>query len=66
MWSFDPELLRELQAIKQMVKLRRMTPTREWSLLFLEDHDVLFVIREWPDGSLTAYTMARNERHKKT
>jgi hypothetical protein len=56
MWSgFDPELRRQFENIRQMVKLTHQTPTREWPLIFLDEHDSLLVIREWPDGSMTAY-----------
>jgi len=59
MWSgFDPELVRDLQTIRQLVKLTHQTPTREWPLIFMKQHNVLFVVREWPDGSITAYTMS--------
>jgi hypothetical protein len=54
--GFDPEVLRDLQTIRQLVKLTHQTPDREWPLLLVEQEDALFVIREWPDGSLTAYT----------
>jgi hypothetical protein len=23
--------------------------------MFVEEHDALFVVRQWPDGSITAY-----------
>jgi len=36
-----------------MVARCHQTPTREWPLIFMGD--VLLVVREWPDGSLTAY-----------
>ena len=56
MWSgFDPQLRRDLANIRQMVSLTHQTPTREWPLIFVEEHDALFVVREWPDGSITAY-----------
>ena len=56
MWSgFDPELRRQLDNIRQMVALRYQTPTREWPLIVVEQHDMLLVVREWPDGSITAY-----------
>jgi hypothetical protein len=56
MWSgFDPELRRQFENIRQMVKLTHQTPTREWPLIFLDEHDSLLVVREWPDGSMTAY-----------
>jgi hypothetical protein len=60
MWhGFDPNLKRELENIRKMVGLRHQTPTREWPLVFVEEHDVLLVVREWPDGTITAY--ATNE-----
>ena len=56
MWSgFDPQLRRDLANIRQMVSLRHQTPTREWPLVFVGEHDALLVVREWPDGSITAY-----------
>jgi hypothetical protein len=56
MWAgMDPELQRQLATIRQLVALRHQTPTREWPLVFVEQHNALFVIREWPDGSITAY-----------
>ena len=59
MWpGFDPVLTRELAYIRQMVALRHQTPTREWPLLYLEKQAELLVVREWPDGSVTAYVMS--------
>jgi len=56
MWpGFDPEILRQLAFVREMVTLRHQTPTREWPLVFVEQHDELLVIREWPNGSITAY-----------
>jgi len=56
MWSgFDPELRRQFEHIRQMVRLSHQSPTREWPLVFLDEHDALLVVREWPDGSMTAY-----------
>ena len=56
MWSgFDPELRRQLDTVRQMVALQRLTPTREWPLISIEAHGGLLVVREWPDGSITAY-----------
>ena len=57
MWSgFDPELRRQLESVRQMVARRHQTPTREWPLIFVDQYDELFVVREWPDGSITAYS----------
>jgi hypothetical protein len=56
MWSgFDPELQRQWECIRGMLARQRQTPSREWPLIFVEDEDALLVVREWPDGSLTAY-----------
>jgi hypothetical protein len=56
MWSgLDPELRRQLACVRQMVALRHQTPTNEWPLIFMDQHDELLVVREWPDGSITAY-----------
>jgi hypothetical protein len=58
MWSgFDPELQRQLETLKQMFALTRQTPSREWPLAVVREHDALLVIREWPDGTTTAYLM---------
>jgi hypothetical protein len=60
MWSgFDPEFVRQLGVIRQMVALRYQSPTREWPVMFVDDRDELLVVREWPDGSLTAYLASR-------
>ena len=61
MWSgFDPEFVRQLGVIRQMVTLRYQSPTREWPLIVVEDRDELLVVREWPDGSLTAYLASKS------
>ncbi|HEX2443563.1 MAG TPA: hypothetical protein VHJ77_06420 [Vicinamibacterales bacterium] len=39
-----------------MVTRTHETPTNEWPLVFVAEHDALLVVREWPDGDLTAYT----------
>ncbi len=59
MWAgFDPETIRGLQTIRQLVRLAQQMPTREWPLVVLHESDEVFVVREWPDGSITAYTMS--------
>ena len=56
MWfGLDPQIQRDLDRIREMVKLRHQTPTREWPLVFMEDHNELLVVREWPNGTITAY-----------
>jgi hypothetical protein len=60
MWTgFDPTIRRDLERIREMVTLRHQTPTREWPLVFIEQENELLVIREWPNGSLTAYATAQ-------
>jgi hypothetical protein len=64
MWAgFDPELLRQLATIRQLVALRHRTPTREWPFVVVDqdvdEHGALLVVREWPDGSITAYVTSK-------
>ena len=59
MWSgFDADLRQQWAAIREMVALQHRTPTREWPLTYVQEHDALLVIREWPNGSLTSYLMS--------
>jgi hypothetical protein len=56
MWhGFDPGVLRDLAAIREMVAIRHQTPSKEWPLVYVEARRQLLVVREWPDGSITAY-----------
>jgi hypothetical protein len=56
MWQgLDPELRRQLATIKRMVTRTHQTPTNEWPLVFVAEHDALLVVREWPNGDITAY-----------
>jgi hypothetical protein len=56
MWNgFDGELKKQLATVKTLANLSHQTPTKEWPLTFVEEHDALLVVREWPDGSITAY-----------
>jgi len=56
MWhGLDPELVRQLGAIRQLVGLRYQSPVREWPLIVADGRDELLVVREWSDGSVTAY-----------
>jgi hypothetical protein len=51
MWrGLDPELLKQLASIREMVALRYQSPTKEWPLVFVEEYDALLVVREWPGG----------------
>ena len=56
MWyGFDPEIRRQLDHLRGSVARQRQTPTREWPLITVDQHDAVLVVREWPDGSITAY-----------
>ena len=58
MWpGFDPSMMRDLAAIRDMVSRQHQTPTKEWPLVHVDEYRVLLVLREWPDGSVTAYTI---------
>ena len=46
-----------------MVALQHQTPTREWPLIFVEEHDALLVVREWPNGSMTSYVVSELSRY---
>ena len=57
MWEgLDPELRREYDSFRTMVRLSQQSPAREWPLVFVSEFDSLLVIREWPGGEVTAYT----------
>jgi hypothetical protein len=65
MWyGFDPDLWKRLQDVREMVQRRHQTPTREWPLGVEEFKEELLVVREWPNGSITAYTMPIPEASK--
>jgi hypothetical protein len=58
MWpGFDPSIMKDLATIREMVSRQHQTPTKEWPLVHVEEHGVVFVLREWPDGVVTAYTV---------
>ena len=62
MWrGMDPELRRQLATVRQLVALSRQTPTHEWPLAVVHKYDSMLVVREWPDGSLTAYMMSPHD-----
>jgi len=63
MWpGFDPELLRSLATIRGMVSRQHQSPTREWPLIHIAESRALLVVREWPDGSITAYIAEHPKR----
>ncbi len=69
MWSgIDPELRKQLEHIRQMVKRSHQSPTKEWPLVFVEELDELLVVREWAGGHITAYTTSEysSEIRKRT
>ena len=56
MWpGFDPQIQRDLNFVRELVALRHRTPTGEWPVVVLHDRGELLVVREWPNGTLTAY-----------
>jgi hypothetical protein len=56
----DPETWKQFENIREMVRLRHQTPTKEWPLVFVEEFATLLVIREWPGGNITAYTASKD------
>ena len=63
-WSFDPEIMRHFARVREMVTLQHQTPTREWPMIVEESREELLVVREWPNGTITAYTMPVPEGSK--
>ena len=64
MWyGFDPELSKQLANIRQLVSRQHQTPTGEWPLIVDDTRSELLVVRAWPDGSLTAFTMPVPDTH---
>ena len=59
MWSMDPEIWKQFENIREMVRLSHQSPTKEWPLIFVEEFDELLVVREWPGGHITAYTASK-------
>jgi hypothetical protein len=60
MWpGFDGDVQRQLAAIKEATKRRQSTPIREWPVVFVKEDNAVLVVREWPNGDLTAYVMPR-------
>ncbi len=58
MWpGFDPAIVKGLASIREMVARQQQTPAREWPLVYVDEHALLLVVREWPDGSVTAYAV---------
>jgi hypothetical protein len=63
MWpGFDPSIMKDLATIREMVSRQHQTPTREWPLIHVDEHNALLVLREWPDGVVTAYTIDDDTR----
>lgn len=57
-FGWDPEVERQLDFLKESLRRLRQTPTHEWPVVHVAEHDALLVVREWPDGALTAYAVA--------
>jgi hypothetical protein len=53
--------MRDLAAIRDMVSRQQQTPTKEWPLVYVAEDHMLLVVREWPDGSVTAYAVDRTQ-----
>jgi hypothetical protein len=51
-------MLKQLETMREMVKLRHQSPAKEWPLVFVQEFEALLVVREWPGGQITAYTMS--------
>ena len=67
MWEgLDPELRREYDSFRTMVRLSQQSPAREWPLVFVSEFDSLLVIREWPGGEVTAYTASGRPESERT
>jgi hypothetical protein len=67
MWEgLDPELRREYDSFRTMVRLSQQSPAREWPLVFVSELDSLLVIREWPGGEVTAYTASNRPESRRT
>jgi hypothetical protein len=58
MWANFGDMHQEFAKIRRMVALQHQTPTQEWPLVFVDEHDLLLVVRSWPDGTMTAYATA--------
>jgi hypothetical protein len=58
--GMDPNVRKELKTIREPVTLRHQSPTKEWPLVYVEEFDLMLIVREWPDGSITAYTVSRS------
>jgi hypothetical protein len=51
MWQgFDPEIKRDLAAVKALVRLTHQTPTKEWPLVFVDDGRAR--VAGWPDHGI--------------
>ena len=56
MWcGMDPELRKQFESVREMVRRSHQSPTKEWPLVFVKELDTLLVVREWDGGGLTAY-----------
>ncbi len=59
MWGMDPDVWKQFEHIREMVKLSQQSPVKEWPLVFVEEFGSLLVVREWPGGNITAYTASK-------
>jgi hypothetical protein len=65
MWAgMDPELRKQFDSLRTMVRLSHQRPEKEWPLVFVTEFESLLVIREWPNGEVTAYTASSKTEHE--
>jgi hypothetical protein len=59
MWGMDPEVWKQFEHIREMVRLSQQSPVKERPLVFVEEFGSLLVVREWPGGNITAFTASK-------
>ena len=61
--GMDPEMRRQYESIRTMVRLSHQSPAKEWPLVIVDEFESLLVIREWPGGEVTAYVASARQEH---
>ena len=55
MWlNMNPNCWPELRQIREAVARQHQVPTQECAVTYIKKYKAALVVREWPDGSLTA------------
>ena len=62
----EPEHVAGLSAPSRHARATVADADVEWPLVYIEEHHALLVVREWPDGSVTACTMSRSDLESRT